>query len=185
MNCMDTGNLSDLTAKYVTSKPGIADALSASRDDIIEELGRIDQLILRKNEEIRLLQSRRRPWQELLTHIEALLHADARHVNNRIDTRMARPVSVTDAAFDVLQRTHSFTHYKEIAKKLQEKNVTIPGKNPSATLLSRISRDDRFRRGRKRGEYGLSIWRTRSGKSNTRRSSKNMEPSLSAELPRK
>jgi len=172
MNFMDNGELSDLTAEYVTSKPGMADALSACRDDIIEEIGRIDQLILRKNEETRLLQSRRKSCQEVLTHIEALLNADAHNVNNRVDTGMVGLVSVTDAAFDVLQRTHSFTHYKEIAKKLQEENVTIPGKNPAATLLSRIIRDGRFKRGTKRGEYGLSIWRTRSKKSDTRRTSR-------------
>ena len=161
MSWEDTGDLSELTVKDVTSKPEIAQALLTSHDDIIKELGKIDNLISQRNEEIRLLQNRKKPWEEVLVHIEALLKTDNHHINKQATTEVVNSLSITDAAFDLLQRMHSPTHYKEIAKKLQDGNVHIPGKNPFATLLSRISRDKRFKRAKKRGEYALSVWRIR------------------------
>ena len=176
----DTGDLSDLTVKDVTSKPEIAQVLLTSRDDIVSEMGKIDNLISQRNEEIRLLQNRKKPWEEVLAHIEALLKIDNHRNGKQAITEVASCVSITDAAFALLQRLHSPTHYKEIAKKLQEDNVHIPGKNPSATLLSRISRDKRFKRAKKRGEYALSVWRIRkkSLKSGKRRKSGRQARSL-------
>ena len=161
MNWENRDDLSESAGTNVASKPEIAQALSASRDDIIEELGRIDQYISQKNEEINLLRNRKKHWEEILIHIEALFSADNNQVDKQVPGEAANSVSITDAAFAFLERTHSPKHYKEIARKLQADNVYIPGKNPSATLLSRISRDKRFKRGKKRGEYALSVWRIR------------------------
>lgn len=172
MSWEDSGDLSKLTVKDVTAKPEIAQALRTSREDIVKELERIDNVISQKNEEIRLLQNRKKPWEEVLVHIEALLDFDNHHIEKPATTEVANSVSITDAAFNLLQRIHSPTHYKEIAKKLQESNVNIPGKNPYATLLSRISRDKRFKRAKKRGEYALSIWRIRKKSTKSKRKSK-------------
>lgn len=172
MNWQDTDDLSESAATDVTSKPEVVQALSASRDNIIEKLGGIDQLISQKSEEINLLQNRKRHWKEVLVHIEALLSTDSRQVGKQIPGKAEDSVSVTDAAFDLLQRTHSPIHYKEIARKLQSDNVYIPGKNPSATLLSRISRDERFKRGNRRGEYALSVWRIRKKSKKSERKSR-------------
>ena len=160
----DTGDLSELTVRDVTSKAETAQALVSSRDEIVMELKRLDTLISQLNEEyssrVNQLQNRRRPWQEALAHIEALLKIDDR-ANRQSATNMTNALSITDAAFALLQRLHQPTHYKEITKKLQEDNLHIPGKNPSATLLSRISRDKRFKRAKERGVYALSVWRIR------------------------
>lgn len=157
------GGSSGLSVHEVTSKPEIAQVLRSSHDDIIRELGRLDSLIAHSYEEIRRLQDRRKPWEEALVHIEALLNINGQIHSRPASMRVANSSSsITDAAFALLQRTHEPTHYKQIAAKLQEDNVHIPGKNPSATLLSRISRDKRFKRSNRRGVYSLSTWRTRS-----------------------
>ena len=157
------GDFSGLSVHEVTSKPEIAQVLRSSHDDIIKELERLDSLIAYRYEEIRRLQDRRKPWEEALVHIEALLSINGQKHNRQASMSVINSSSsITDAAFALLQRTHEPTHYKEIAAKLQEDNVYIPGKNPSATLLSRISRDKRFKRSDKRGVYSLLTWRTRS-----------------------
>lgn len=48
-------------------------------------------------------------------------------------------------------------HYTKIMEKLNERGFFIGGKNPTQNLLSYLSRDDRFVRGEKRGEYRLKI----------------------------
>jgi hypothetical protein len=72
---------------------------------------------------------------------------------------------VTDAVLNLLEERRQPMHYKEIAAKLQEGNTYIPGKNPAATLLSRMNRDSRFKRTKKRGTYTLSTWQVRSADS--------------------
>jgi hypothetical protein len=150
----------------------VARTLFAKRDDLIQELQEIENDTIRINEEysskLSELQLRRKPLQEALFHIEALLKLEGHRIGRNatskfVDTAavVTPNTSVTDAAFALLQRIHQPTHYKEITKRLQDDNVHIPGKNPSATLLSRISRDKRFKRAKKRGVYALSIWRIR------------------------
>jgi hypothetical protein len=160
----NTADLSEFTVRDVTSKAETVQALVSSRDEIAMELKRVDNLISQLNEEyssrINQLQNRRKPWQEALVHIEALLKIDD-HANKESAANTPNALSVTDAAFALLQRLHQPTHYKEITRKLQEDSLHIPGKNPSATLLSRISRDRRFKRAKGRGVYALSVWRIR------------------------
>ena len=48
-------------------------------------------------------------------------------------------------------------HYRDLAKIIQAKNIVIPGKDAAATLLTRISRDRRFKRTKKRGIYALKV----------------------------
>ena len=151
----------------------VAQTLFAKRDDLIQKLQEIENSTIKINEEysskLNELQLRRKPLEEALFHIEALLKLDGHKIDRNATSKLVDTAtivtpntSITDAAFTLLQRIHQPTHYKEITKKLQDDNVHIPGKNPSATLLSRISRDKRFKRAKKRGVYALSIWRIRS-----------------------
>jgi hypothetical protein len=150
----------------------VVQTLFAKRDDLIQKLQEIENDTIKINEEhsskLNELQLRRKPLEEALFHIEALLKLEGHRVDRNTTSKLVDTAtvvipntSITDAAFALLQRIHQPTHYKEITKKLQNDNVHIPGKNPSATLLSRISRDKRFKRAKKRGVYALSIWRIR------------------------
>jgi hypothetical protein len=150
----------------------VARTFFTKRDDLIQKLQEIENDTIRINEEysskLSELQLRRKPLEEALFHIEALLKLEGHRIERNATTRLVDAVtvvtpnaSITDAAFALLQRIRQPIHYKEITKKLQDDNVHIPGKNPSATLLSRISRDKRFKRAKKRGVYALSIWRIR------------------------
>jgi len=154
----------------ITVEQSIAQTLLAKRDDLIMKLREVENSIIQVNEEysskLNELQVRKNPLEEALFHIEALLKLDGHRIDRNVTSKLVDTativtpsISITDAAFMLLKQAHQPTHYQEITKKLQENDVHIPGKNPSATLLSRISRDKRFKRTKKRGIYALSIWR--------------------------
>ena len=151
------------------------EVLLSRRNDLAGKLKGIDVDISHVHEEyskkLEQLQIQKRPLEEALHHIEALLQLEgylstsSQNADKGSDTvSVARTAPVVDAAFALLQELHSPMHYKAIATKLQERNIYIPGKNPAATLLSKMSRDSRFKRGRKRGTYALSTWRARATK---------------------
>ncbi len=171
---MDNNNhiesLSKEKALNLKSDMDMKQALLIKRESLAKELSelnlassRIQEEYTRKLEE---LQSQKKPLEEALQHVEALLRFEGHYVNHgQVDVRAKIKVQAntnsapTDAAFDLLTELHQPLHYKELAAKLREKNVFIPGKDPAATLLSRINRDSRFKRGKKRGVYALSTWR--------------------------
>lgn len=150
-------------------EPGVANALLSKRDNLMNKIKEIETIAAKVNEEYSLklneLQTQKKPLEDALFHIEALLQLDGHDIDRINATTANNSKSITDAAFGFLQQTRQSTHYKEIARVLQERNVYIPGKNPSATLLSRISRDSRFKRDKQRGVYALSTWRIRRVKS--------------------
>jgi hypothetical protein len=148
------------------------EALLTKRETLLDELKELDATIalVRQEYSAKLgeLQVRKKPLEEALDHIEALLQFEGYCVNasqpNDNATGGAGVVaetSIVDATFGLLEELHQPLHYKDMAVKLQERNVYIPGKDPAATLLSRINRDNRFKRAAKRGVYGLSTWRMR------------------------
>jgi hypothetical protein len=150
----------------------VKQALEIKREIIAKELtklnivgSKIQEEYTRKLDE---LQSKKKPLEEALQHIDALLRFEGnndQHSNMDVHVSINIPTNTnstpTDAAFNLFTELHQPLHYKELATKLQEKNVFIPGKDPAATLLSRISRDNRFKRTKKRGVYALSSWRMR------------------------
>jgi len=174
-----------LSAELINSRfqSDIKDALLIKRQTLLHELKELDGMISLAHEEysakLQELQTKKKPLEEALHHIDALLRlegycANGSPANNNDTVRAsaAAETSITDAAFGLLQELHQPLHYKDIALKLQERSVYIPGKNPAATLLSRINRDKRFKRAAKRGVYGLSTWRMRSAKRRRTKSQK-------------
>lgn len=161
----------------------VREALLLKKDLIMAELKKIDLAIADLQEEfsrkIEAFQSKRKPSEEALHHIEALLKLEGLVLNsnlnkvgeNKID-HIPGTAKITDAAYDFLSEVQKPLHYKEIFNKLQEQGLYIPGKNPAATLLSRMSRDNRFKRTIKRGTYALSTWRIRSTKSKRKKQKK-------------
>ena len=158
----------------------VREALLLKKDLIMAELKKNDLAIADLQEEfsrkIEAFHSKRKPSEEALHHIEALLKLEGFALNNnqgkvgenKIDN-ITGTAKITDAAYDFLSEVHKPLHYTEIFNKLQERGLYIPGKNPAATLLSRMSRDNRFKRAIKRGTYALSTWRIRSTKSKRKR----------------
>lgn len=147
-------------------------ALTMKRSSLLRNLERMQAAITELNNEyssrLNELQTQAQQLQEAITHIEAVLMLDG----HRLDApqqplalvakpAVRRGISITDSAFALLQKTHKPLHYRELTLRLQEENLFIPGKNPCATLLSRINRDIRFKRTGGRGTYGLSDWRIR------------------------
>jgi len=168
---------SDIGSSTQKNEPQIQqDMISAllnRRERLRDELETLDakakalqQEYSHKLEEI---QASKKPVEEALNHVDALLRFEGYFLNSNQaqnstgEAEAARvEMSITDAAFRLLEELHKPIHYRDIALKLQERNIYIPGKNPAATLLSRINRDKRFKRAASRGVYGLSTWRIRS-----------------------
>ena len=155
--------------------------LLVKRDNLIVELKQIDEAISQVQEEysmnIERLQEQKKPPQEALQHVEALLKLEENTSSNRDDIKRANAAIGTgaayiiDATFNLLEELHQPMHYKDITSDLQERRIYIPGKDPSATLLSKMSRDSRFKRV-KRGTYALSTWRIRASKSKSTKTRK-------------
>lgn len=154
----------------------VKEALFLKRAELTRELKELDAIISRVQQEYSLrleqLLVQKKPLEDALYHVEALLRFEGPSTKDssnigHVSTTPAVIVrtSVTDAALSLLEELHQPMHYKHIAVKLQERSTYIPGKNPAATLLSRMSRDKRFKRTKKRGMYALSTWRVRSAES--------------------
>jgi hypothetical protein len=71
---------------------------------------------------------------------------------------VARSQRFVERAFEVLFSSGQPMHYREIARRLSEQGVYVPGQDPAANLLAQMSRDARFSRATGRGTYGLSEW---------------------------
>ena len=157
--------------------------LLSKRNIFIKELRNIDLAIFQLKEEfskrIEELEQRKKLPGEGLQHIDALLKLEGIVINHKKDDSVAQSKcvmndtsSITNAVFNLLEEMHKPMHYQEITKKIQDKGIYIPGKNPSATLLSRINGDKRFKRTAKRGTYALIEWRVRAGKIRRRKRNK-------------
>lgn len=174
---MDDNNQSDIKCEdQILSKPvepDVKQALVARRESLTKDIESLAQTISQTQAEyvasLETLQNKKRAMEEALQHVVALLRFEGcipeSHQSNNLDkTNDAEPVSLTDATYELLAGLHEPLHYKEITLKLQEKDIHVPGKDASATLLSRISRDGRFKRTKRRGVYALSTWRIRETK---------------------
>jgi hypothetical protein len=175
-NAMDDNPSNIPSKEEFASKPAEQDmkqALMARRESLAKEIESLAEVISHTQAEyaanIEKLQNKRRSLEEALQHVMALLKfegyvSETGQSDNIPKTNDAEQLSLTDAAYKLLMELHEPLHYKEITLKLQEKDIHIPGKDSAATLLSRISRDGRFKRTKKRGVYALSTWRIRETK---------------------
>lgn len=68
-------------------------------------------------------------------------------------TIAARP---EDIAAEILGERGSL-HYRELWQEVARRGAVIVSSNPAGVLLTRISRDDRFTRGKGRGVYRLGL----------------------------
>ncbi len=129
------------------------------RENYIENLKwRLSQLkeeIVARQNEIQDLFKQIEVDQEQIKNITHLLAAEGMQLNDP-DLAAITEAPIADLAYEFLKKDpdHKPYHYSEIAKGIMSQGVLIPGKNPSANLLTHISRDDRFIR-TSSGMYGL------------------------------
>ncbi len=154
----------------------IKEVLLRKREYILAKLKETDTVISQLRTEyyrkLKDLQAQKQPSEEALHHVEALLQIEGYESEDGQDLVKGQPPTAVrtgtafalDAAYRLLERLHRPMQYRDIASKLQEQRVYIPGNDPAATLLSGITRDARFKRTAKRGVYALTTWRVRSAK---------------------
>jgi hypothetical protein len=155
----------------------ILHALLTKRTQLIDALQQIDketreiqQKLGRRLEELR---NRRRPLEEAMAHLEALLKIEG-WVGIGDEGNSLAPQDPgqnsklpLEAAHDLLSKSGKPIHYRELATKLLAYGVPISGQDPAATLLSKMNRDSRFKR-YGRGVYGLASWKIRRNKKQKR-----------------
>jgi hypothetical protein len=155
------------------------DLLKNKRSELASKLQRYQDMISNVEKEylVRLtqLKEEQKPLQEALQHIDALLRLSnpngdkLTNAGVNINPPEVVTATITDEVCRLLETVNQPMHYRDIYNKLVEKGLSISGKDAAATLLARISRDARFKRGRKRGTYALSVWRIPTAKSKSRK----------------
>ena len=93
-----------------------------------------------------------------LRNVLALLESEGYSESRGIPSELYPNGPIADCAYSILDETGQPTYYKDLAARMLEIGVSIPGKDPAANLLSHIGRDDRFQRV-KRGTYALTEWK--------------------------
>jgi hypothetical protein len=171
MNCASSGQNS-----ASETETGLGESLLYKLAELTKQIKELNANISRVQEgyyrQLEQLQSQKKPLEDALHHVKALLQFEGQYEKigpssstYGSTTAIAKTSSITDAAFNLLEEQHQPMHYKDIAAKLQETNTYVPGKDPAATLLTRMTRDHRFKRTKKRGVYILSTWRVSDSKS--------------------
>ena len=162
-----TPNIDNKSNNNASTKeePSVIDTLLGKRKHLIDSIKDVDVRIqeVQKDALLKLeeLKNKRRPMEEALFHLEAFLRAEG-WLNKAKDgsmTEISNSIPI-EAARDILDKIGKPTHYRELTTKVLEAGVFMPGQDPSATLLSKISRDSRFKRFG-RGLYGLVSWNLR------------------------
>ena len=145
-------------------------ALVEKRQEVLNELRQFEEQISELEAElsarIEQRKSARAIANESLVHIDALLRIEGSHESpgdaiEPHDSRAGRKRESIDGAYELLCNAGKPMHYREIAETLTDGGIHLPGKNPAATLLTKMSRDARFGRSPRRGTYGLAGWKTR------------------------
>ena len=141
--------------------------LLRKRASIAAHLNDLDELLATLATEYatrrREILNERRSTLEALGHVEGLMRME-RIAAPSFETPPSNLVdkgSSLECAIQLLKGKGHEMHYRQIAETLQSLGHEIPGRDPAATLLTRMSRDPRFRRGTGRGSYALSEWPAR------------------------
>ena len=147
-------------------------------EKIDDEVSEIQKELSRRINDARL---RRQPIEEALSHLDALLRIEGWTESEEDNVHHTQVLSGNgkgsiEAAYDLLSTLGMPLHYRELALKLSESGVYLAGKDPAATLLSKMSRDDRFKRAHERGVYGLASWRMRKSSSRKRKAKRSRNP---------
>lgn len=154
-------------------------SLQAKRADVLHVLEEIDaeisEIELEFETKIEGVRGKRKHWEKVLSHIEGLLMLE--HSETIGEGEGTSTSGSAEDTSDPLEAVHKILtdlgkpiHYKELARQLANRGIFLPGKDPAASLLTRLSRDQKFKRSPDRGVYGLASWRMRSSKKRKRSS---------------
>jgi HB1, ASXL, restriction endonuclease HTH domain len=99
---------------------------------------------------------------EKVAHLRALVDLEG-SAGEGTETAESRPngssvsdMRVQDIAAEILSERGPL-HYQELWDEVARRGGVLLSGNPAAVLLTRISRDDRFRRSKPRGVYDLAL----------------------------
>jgi len=139
---MEENNLSQ--NDYVKSLEWKLNEILSDLEDLQKELQRIYSEIADKQEQSKKILS---------------LLAKEKIELDDIDSSLVGDIPISDLAFEYLDSKGDKNpiHYIELTKSLMAKGKYIPGKNPSANLLTHINKDERFVRVSS-GTYALKKW---------------------------
>jgi hypothetical protein len=181
-NTEDSNGLAQESQIQVPETININLALQLEHEKLSLQLRELEQSTAQMQREfssqLEKLQTKKKSLEEALNHINALLRfkGQVQDSNQNLihDDQVEYPaaVSITDAAYDFLVEKGTPTHFKDITNHLLQKDICITGKDPAATLLSRIVRDKRFKRTKRRGTYALTGWNARRDTQSIRNKSK-------------
>ena len=120
-------------------------------------------------ERVGLLESNRDRFEAQKRHLHALLtlrgeSTASPRTSSKASDVQERFLPIQDEVFNLLKAAGEGMHYKEITNRLENMGRYIEGKDPAATVVSRIYQDPRFIRP-SRGVYALREWYPKSAQS--------------------
>ena len=126
------------------------------------ELQRLEATLHDLDAELAELQRERNRVAEMVGHLQGLqglLHLEDNQTSpedphTHPTPPQSRRAADADLVVEYLEETGTPTHYREIYQALAERGLTVGGKDPANTLLSRYFNDPRLTRV-KRGTYAL------------------------------
>ncbi|MBI2917612.1 MAG: winged helix-turn-helix domain-containing protein [Chloroflexi bacterium] len=90
-------------------------------------------------------------------NLRELLESEGYVAEDAMDGKQPSNGSVADAAYELVKKVGQPLYYKDLADRLIDAGLSIPGRDPHANLLSYMVRDQRFQR-TGRGTYALAEW---------------------------
>lgn len=82
---------------------------------------------------------------------------NAAKIEKEIMVEELRGQRLRDEVVSILQEAYpEMLYYREILRRLKERGYMVAGENPGPNLIAHISKDERVKRGAKRGIYGLA-----------------------------
>lgn len=90
-------------------------------------------------------------------NIRELLQSEGYGVEGIVGNLRPPNGAVADAAYELIKDGGQPLYYKDLADRLIDAGLPIPGRDPQANLLSYVVRDQRFQR-ISRGTYALAEW---------------------------
>jgi hypothetical protein len=130
------------------------DSLRQKRIDVLGEIETLRQRVVELSSRLTVKENQLRNIDDLL-RLETPSDATASPSNG-----IGVPVraKIRDRAYEALKERGVPLHYRELATRLAQSDVYIPGQDPAANLIAHLSRDARFLRTEGRGMYGLVEW---------------------------
>ena len=133
------------------------DAITNTRlETLLEWKGQIEKELTEQKKKYAELGDELSTKENQLRNILSLLEIEG-WTNHEQSTLVTPSPMLIENASAIMNEIGKPIYYRELAMKMKDKGIAIPGTDPAANLLAHVNRDERFDR-TARGTYALKEW---------------------------